>query len=268
MAEGVKSQDIVIYSLKDGQISFNVNVFEETVWLTQKQMAELFDKDRKTITRHIANIFKEGELNKKSVCSYFEHTANDGKKYKTQYYNLDVIISVGYRVKSKRGVQFRIWATKILKQYLVSGYSLNEKRIKAILEEYVKEVKSEYKKDLRKIYKKIAEISNKPINIYNQVSLTNNKQLEEKIITLIDQLIIQIKSETKNKKIEAELEEVKNIIKSPKKSDKERNKVINFFNKLGDDKSDLSKTIKGLGVASKIVRELLKLGQKIKELIW
>ncbi len=102
---------------------------DETVWLTQKQMALLFGRDRVAITQHIGNIFKEGELDKISVCKDFLHTAEDGKQYSTTFYNLDVIISVGYRVKSKRGTQFRQWATQRLKEYLVKGYSLNEKRL-------------------------------------------------------------------------------------------------------------------------------------------
>ena len=89
---------------------------DETVWLTQAQMADLFDKDRKTITRHIQNIYLDGELEENAVCSLFEHTANDGKVYNVKYYNLDMIISVGYRVKSKNGVIFRKWATNVLKE--------------------------------------------------------------------------------------------------------------------------------------------------------
>ena len=89
------------------------------MWHTQKQMAELFGKDRRTITRHIQNIYKDEELVESSVCSFFEHTAEDGKKYTVQYYNLDMIISVGYRVKSNRGVEFRKWANKVLKQYII-----------------------------------------------------------------------------------------------------------------------------------------------------
>jgi len=95
-------------------------------------MAELFGRDRVAITQHLGNIFKEKELNKKSVCKDFLHTAADGKSYKTKYYNLDVIISVGYRVKSKRGTQFRQWATQRLKDHLVKGYTLNEKRLQQL----------------------------------------------------------------------------------------------------------------------------------------
>ena len=95
-------------------------------------MAELFGKDRKTITRHIQNIFKSNELDEFSVCSYFEHTASDGKTYKTQYYNLDMIISVGYRVNSKQGILFRKWASSILKDYMIKGYAVNEKRLEVL----------------------------------------------------------------------------------------------------------------------------------------
>lgn len=110
-------------------VKLEVNMKDETVWLTQEQMAKLFDRDRKTITRHIQNIYKEGELEENQVCSFFEHTANDGKVYNTQFYNLDMIISIGYRVKSKNGIIFRKWATNILKDYMIKGYAVNQKRL-------------------------------------------------------------------------------------------------------------------------------------------
>lgn len=110
-------------------LMLKVDVKDETVWLNQKQMAELFDKDRRTITRHIQNIYKVGELAEKEVCSFFEHTAKDGKVYNVQYYNLDMIISVGYRVNSKKGIAFRRWATKVLNDYLLIGYAVNNKRL-------------------------------------------------------------------------------------------------------------------------------------------
>jgi hypothetical protein len=106
-----ENNKIIIYNTDDGNIKIEVKLKDETVWLSQKQMAELFDKDRKTITEHIGNVFKEGELAEKSVCRNFQHTAKDGKTYNVNFYNLDVIISVGYRVRSLRGTQFRIWAT-------------------------------------------------------------------------------------------------------------------------------------------------------------
>lgn len=116
---------IVIYR----NANLEVRLEKDTVWLTQAQIAKLFGTQRPAITKHINNIFKSGELKEKAVCSKMEHTAADGKIYKTVFYNLDAIISVGYRVNSQRATQFRIWATKILKSYLIKGYALNQKRL-------------------------------------------------------------------------------------------------------------------------------------------
>lgn len=128
----MKSNDkIIIYETPDGQTSIRVQLDNDTVWLSQAQMAELFQKDRTVIGRHIQNIFKEGELDKNRVCAKFAHTtkhgAIPGKKQEKELtlYNLDVIISVGYRVKSLRGTQFRIWANQVLKDYLIKGYAIN-----------------------------------------------------------------------------------------------------------------------------------------------
>ena len=125
--------DIVIY--EDGNVELKATVEKESIWLSQKQMEELFGRERSVISKHIRNIFKEKELEEDMVCANFAHTTQHGAiEGKTQtknikYYNLDVIISVGYRVKSKKGTQFRIWATKILKDYLIKGYALNQKRL-------------------------------------------------------------------------------------------------------------------------------------------
>ena len=129
----MEENKIIIYQTEDGQTQIDVRLENDTVWLTQAQMAELFQKDRTVITRHINNVFKEGELEKEQVCAKFAHTTRHGAmKGKSQVqdltlYNLDVIISVGYRVKSKRGTAFRIWARKILKDYLIKGYAVNER---------------------------------------------------------------------------------------------------------------------------------------------
>ncbi len=123
-----QKNQILIYSSNDKpNLQIEVRVEDETVWLTQAQMAELFDTTRNNVTIHVGNIFKEGELDEKSVSKESLLTARDGKRYKTRYYNLDVIISVGYRVKSLRGTQFRIWANKILTEYLLKGYSVNHR---------------------------------------------------------------------------------------------------------------------------------------------
>ena len=127
------TSSIIMYVTEDNQISLDVKLENETVWLSQSQMAVLFGRDRTVISRHINNIFKEGELDKSLVCANFAHTEKHGRRegytqiVSTEYYSLDVIISVGYRVKSKRGTQFRIWANKILKEYLIKGFVINDK---------------------------------------------------------------------------------------------------------------------------------------------
>jgi hypothetical protein len=123
-------KQIVIFKSDDGKISVDAHFDTETTWLSLDQMAELFDRDKSTVSRHIKNIFDEGELQRDSVVAKFATTAADGKTYQVDYYNLDVIISVGYRVKSLRGTQFRIWATHILKEYLKKGFALNDERLK------------------------------------------------------------------------------------------------------------------------------------------
>ena len=128
--------DIIIY--EDGSLALNTTVEGETVWLNQKQMSELFDKSKKTISEHIGNIFKEGELIQDSVVRKFRTTASDGKSYSVDYYSLDVIISVGYRVKSKRGTQFRIWANSVLKEYIIKGYTLNKENLQEQKLEHLK----------------------------------------------------------------------------------------------------------------------------------
>ncbi len=130
MDENQNISQIILYQTEDGQTRLQVKMENETVWLTQDQMAELFAKGRSTITEHIQNVFKEGELDEKSVCREFRRTGSDGKEYVVKHYNLDVIISVGYRVKSLRGTQFRIWATQRLKEYIIKGFALDDERLK------------------------------------------------------------------------------------------------------------------------------------------
>ncbi|MFA6980710.1 MAG: RhuM family protein [Ignavibacteriaceae bacterium] len=146
--------EILLYKAEDNSIAIDVKLKEESVWLTQKQMAQLFDKDSDTVGLHIRNIYHEGELENKSTAEYFSVVQLEGKRRITrsiQHYNLDVIISVGYRVNSKRGTQFRIWANRVLKDYLVKGYALNDKRLKE---------QSQHIKQLERtleIFKKVAE---------------------------------------------------------------------------------------------------------------
>ena len=127
---GKRKADMIIYTTEDGLTKVETTFDGETVWLSIDQMAELFQRDRSVIGKHVRNIFKEGELEKESVWAKFAYTATDGKVYNVDYYNLDVIISVGYRVKSKQGTQFRIWATGILKEYMRKGFALDDDRLK------------------------------------------------------------------------------------------------------------------------------------------
>lgn len=123
---------LVMYTTQDGQTKIQATFNNDTVWLSIDQMAALFQRDKSTISRHIKNIFTEGELTEHSVVANFATTAADGKTYQVDYYNLDVIISVGYRVKSLRGTQFRIWALQILKEYLQKGFALDDERLKEL----------------------------------------------------------------------------------------------------------------------------------------
>lgn len=120
----------LLYQTADGKSQIEVKLQDDTVWLSLDQMAELFQRNKSTISRHIKNVLDEGELDKTAVVAYFATTAADAKQYSVAYYNLDMIISVGYRVHSYRGVQFRIWATKVLKEYLVKGFAMNDDLLK------------------------------------------------------------------------------------------------------------------------------------------
>lgn len=129
MTNTTPTSNILIYQSEDGKTKIETKLENETVWLNRNQLSDLFGRDVKTIGKHINNVFSDDELEKTSVVANFATTAKDGKTYAVEYYNLDVIISVGYRVKSASGVKFRQWASKILKEYLINGYALNQKRL-------------------------------------------------------------------------------------------------------------------------------------------
>ena len=128
----MNESNIIMYTTEDGLTKIETTFDDDTVWLSIDQMAELFQRDRSVIGKHVRNIFKEGELKKESVWAKFAYTAADGKVYDVDYYNLDVIISVGYRVKSLRGTQFRIWASNVLKEYMKKGFALDDDRLKRL----------------------------------------------------------------------------------------------------------------------------------------
>jgi hypothetical protein len=122
--------NMIIYVSKDGNIKVDVNIQNEDIWMSQDVMANLYDTTKQNISYHLNNIFKENELNKDSVVKDFLTTANDGKKYNVLHYNLDAIIAVGYRINSKKATEFRIWATKVLKEYMIKGFALNDEKLK------------------------------------------------------------------------------------------------------------------------------------------
>ncbi len=128
-ANNIPGGQVLVYETADGSIRVDVHLDRETVWLTQEQMSQLFGRERSVITKHIRNVFREGELDSDSVCAKFAHTAADGKTYQVDHYNLDVVISVGYRVKSTQGTRFRQWATGVLRDHLVRGYTFNQTRL-------------------------------------------------------------------------------------------------------------------------------------------
>lgn len=121
--------ELIIYQTKDGITKIEVHMVDETVWLSLDEMAALYQRDKSTVSRHIKNVFEDGELNRDAVVANFATTASDGKTYRVDYYNLDVIISVGYRVKSHRGTAFRIWATSVLHEYIKKGFAMDDERL-------------------------------------------------------------------------------------------------------------------------------------------
>ncbi|MBU4455618.1 virulence RhuM family protein, partial [Patescibacteria group bacterium] len=160
----IPDNQIAFYQSPDGSVNIEVLFAEENIWLTQKKMAELFDVDRSVITKHLKNIFTEKELEENSVCAKFAHTAEDKKEYQTQFYSLEAIIAVGYRVNSERGTQFRQWATGILKNYIHKGYALDVNRMKygsrfsaRYFDELYEEIK-DIRTSERMIYQKITDI--------------------------------------------------------------------------------------------------------------
>jgi hypothetical protein len=168
--------EILIYTSKDGKTKIEVKFINETVWLTQKLMVELFQTTKQNISLHIKNIFEEGELEENSVVKEYLTTADDGKNYRTNFYNLDVIISVGYRVKSLRGTQFRQWATQRLKEYLVKGFVLNDERLKEpngvdYFDELLERIR-DIRTSEKRFYQKIKDIYATSIDYDTQAEIT------------------------------------------------------------------------------------------------
>ena len=155
--------NFVLYTAPSGEVKIEIYIQNETIWLTQQKIAALFGVDRTVVTKHLKNIFEDGELVKDSVSAIFAHTAADGKKYDTNFYNLDAIISVGYRVNSTKATQFRIWATKTLKEYIIKGFAIDDDRLK--------QGKSVFGKDyFRELLERVRSIRASERRIYQQVT--------------------------------------------------------------------------------------------------
>ena len=172
--------EFLIFTSQSGANSIEVKVFNESVWLTQKMIAELFGVDRTVITKHLNNTFSIDELDEEAVCAIFAHTAKDGKKYNTKFYNLDAIISIGYRVNSKKATQFRQWATSVLKEFAIKGFVLDKKRLENgsfLGKEYFEKLLSEIREirlSERMFYQKVTDIYTTSVD-YNKDDATTKK---------------------------------------------------------------------------------------------
>lgn len=171
-------ENFLLYKSDSGEVRLEVMLQDETVWLTQKALAQLFGKDRSVITKHLKNIFESGELQEDSVCANFAHTAEDGKKYQTKFYNLDAIISVGYRVNSVQATHFRIWATQILKEYIIKGFAMDDERLKNPNQPFGKDYFDEQLERIRDIRSSERRFYQKITDIYSQCSADYNKDAE------------------------------------------------------------------------------------------
>lgn len=162
--------NIILYNTPDGRVRVEIYLQNETIWLTQQKIAELFGVERSVITKHLQNIFESKELDEESVCAKFAHTAEDGKSYQTKFYNLDAIISVGYRVNSHQATQFRIWASQILKEYIIKGFAMDDERLKNPNYQFGKDYFEEQLARIRDIRSSERRFYQKITDIYSQCS--------------------------------------------------------------------------------------------------
>lgn len=193
MNDKLNTGEVLLYQNAEGSIALDVQLMDDTVWLSQEQMAALFGKAKSTISEHISNVFAEGELLADSVVRNFRTTASDGKNYGTNYYNLDVVISLGYRVKSAQGTQFRIWATARLKDYIIKGFALNDVRFKSGKSmQYFDELQArirEIRISEKFFYQKIKDIYTTSIdyNAEDEATISFFKLVQNKLLWAISQ---------------------------------------------------------------------------------
>lgn len=173
-----KFENFVVFQASTGMINIDVYFKDETLWLTQKALSQLFEKDRSVITKHLKKIFGTGELIEDSVCANFAHTANDGKTYSTKYYNLNAILSVGYRVNSHRAIEFRKWASSVLHEYIIKGFAMDDERLKQLkhfgvdyFDEMLERIR-EIRASERRLYQKITDIYSLSADYDSQAEIT------------------------------------------------------------------------------------------------
>ncbi len=215
-----EKKEIIIYQTKEGKIEFRGDLEKETVWGSLNQIADLFGRDKSVISRHIKNVFTSGELNKDLVVAKIATTAEDGKTYQVDYYNLDVILSVGYRVDSKQATQFRIWATKILRQHLITGYTINKKQINKNYQRFMEAISG-----VRAVLPKEKKISNEEVlelvNAFASTWFSLDAYDKEKFP----------KEKYSKKKVEITAEELQRALQSLKRELKEKKQASELFGK-------------------------------------
>lgn len=194
-------KETIIYQTSSGAIEFRGDIKKETIWATQAQIAEVFDIERSVVTKHINNVIKDGELAENQVCAKFAHTAEDGKTYQVQFYNLDVVLAVGYRTNSSRAIEFRKWATKVLREHITKGYTINPSRIKKNYAEFllaVERVKSflpsNIKPDTESILELIKVFADTwfSLSAYDKEIFVKGKTTKKKIILTANELSLAI----------------------------------------------------------------------------
>lgn len=191
--------DFLLYTTPNGSVKVEIFLHNETIWLSQEKIAHLFGVKRPAITKHLINIFKNNELDENLVCSIMEHTANDGKKYKTKFYNLDAIISVGYRVNSHHATQFRIWATERLKEYIIKGFTMDDNRLKNLSTPFGKDYFEEQLARIRDIRGSERRFYQKITDIYSRCSAdysVDNEQTKTFYATIQNKLHWAITNQT------------------------------------------------------------------------
>ncbi|MFC1617339.1 virulence RhuM family protein [Candidatus Margulisiibacteriota bacterium] len=267
------NNEIVLYKSEDGKLNFDVRLDKDTVWLRQAQIAELFGTRRPAVTKHLSNIFKTNELKEVSVSSILEHTAKDGKVYKTKFYNLDAIIAIGYRINSYRATEFRIWATSVLRNYLLNGYAVNfhkmrkiEEKIDFLIKEGTLQKKEIIQLQEDHLFIKKMIKPNFVVNNYIDAKpiIEANKQNTSEIKAKFDELNNILKDiETKlpkSSELKAFIKEVQEDSKNADRSPESQSKIINFIQEIGNQESTAYRLLASAGIAKSIITKVYEIG--------